>query len=305
MVLRTEPNERAGAAFLDAGRRIIVTAKQAGLGVDVVIDPDANGVKRRRVRVARIELRQTLPQAGRRLELDTRSSKAVWPLKLAGATRRLERLFPVRWLAQSKSLVGEKEESFIFADRTTEYAAEIILLFLGFRQMMQVRKPVFSVQYAIPKIVEHRAVKTIRSGTGQDTKSVRPGCDRTPAQTKRFGYRNSCMASTETKLFVPPKAPRAGSAPRGALHQWSESCDTEICADPIHGEIVSIRALTVHAELSLVVESRGSQDHPRARALSTSGRLLPLRGRFSTYDQSITVLTAVDSVFNAGASLSQ
>jgi hypothetical protein len=60
----------------------------------------------------------------------------------------------------------------------------------------------------------------------------------------------------------------AGSAERGeraarGLPQRRVPRDAEVGAHPVHGEVVGVRALSVHAELSLVVEDRGGQDHPR------------------------------------------
>ena len=73
------------------------------------------------------------------------------------------------------------------------------------------------------------------------------------------------MASTDTRLFVPPETVRAGNAPPAGLHQWKIRRDAEIGADPIDGEIVGIRALPIHAELSLIVVGCRGHDHPRRK----------------------------------------
>ena len=73
------------------------------------------------------------------------------------------------------------------------------------------------------------------------------------------------MASIETRLLVPPEAVSAGRRPAGSLREAWITGDAEIGADAIHGEVVRIGALSIHAELSLVVESGGSQDHTRRK----------------------------------------
>src|SRR6266704_4913778 len=130
-----------------------------------MIQPDAGSIERRWIRIAGVELSQTGPESSAvrhwvDVQIPTHGGWSLLP-RYGVRDGRLLR----RWLAQPQPLIGEKEESPVFEDRTAEYAAKVIQPLLRLRQMIKVHKPIVGVQHVIPEMFKQRAVKIVRSGS--------------------------------------------------------------------------------------------------------------------------------------------
>ena len=169
----------------------------------------------------------------------------------------------------------------------------------GFGRPIEVREPVVGVQHVVPEIIEQRAMKVIRSGARHDRDLPAGGASE--LGSKRRGLNAKLLHGIHRHQAVgSTRSAERGQRSAGGLHQWRVAGDAEIGADPVHGEIVGIRALPIHAELSLVVEAVAVTTTPGVSMINV-WKLRPLSGILSTKVRSITVLTVADSVFTSGA----
>ena len=65
----------------------------------------------------------------------------LW-LEYSHVFRDFDDLTLARWLAQTLSLIREEEEGLVFNDWAAEYTTKIIEALCGFRQIVEVYKPV-------------------------------------------------------------------------------------------------------------------------------------------------------------------
>src|SRR5215467_10895861 len=106
-------------------------------------------------------------------------------------------------------------------------------------------------------------MKGVRSRTCNDG-------DLPTRSTPELGRKGGCL---DAKLLHgihgheavrPARSAERGERPSTGLHQRKVASNAEIGADPIHGEIICVGALAIHAELSLIVESCGRYHHARS-----------------------------------------
>src|SRR5260370_19036333 len=128
--------------------------------------------------------------------------------------------------------------------------------------MMEVCEPVPGVQHVIAEIFKERAMKGIRSRARYDGDLSAGRAPKLRRERRRLDAKLlQGIHGNEAVCPTPGGKRRQSSAT--ALQQWKEAGDAKIGADAIHGEIVGVPALSVHAELPLVVESRGGDHHAR------------------------------------------
>src|SRR5262249_49361594 len=150
--------ERRGAKgsrpLVQAGWGIVVTAKKADFRINDLIHADAISIQRGRIRIGSIELR---PASAKFSAVSNRICVQEWLHwgwgMLPRRTVRNDALLG-EWLAHPQTLVGKKEKRLVLDDGAAEDPAEIILLLVGFCQMVRVGEPVVSVQGAIPEVFE-------------------------------------------------------------------------------------------------------------------------------------------------------
>ena len=65
--------------------------------------------------------------------------------------------------------------------------------------------------------------------------------------------RNSCSASTETRLFVPPNTLNRAECTRQSASYRSACADPDIGAYPVHHPVVGVSPLPVDTKLSVVL----------------------------------------------------
>src|SRR5258708_7206713 len=152
---------------------------------------------------------------------------------------------------QPKTLIRKEEERLIFENGAAEDAAEIILVLLGFREVVEIGEPVVSVQRAIPKIFEQRAMIMIRARASHN-RNLSP---RHPPElrSKRRGLHTKLFHGIHRHQTVRSACrTQRGQCSSYTLIQREKAGDAEIGAYPVHRKIVRVGALSIHAELSLV-----------------------------------------------------
>src|SRR5262249_2860519 len=133
-----------------------------------MIQANAVGVEARRLRKASVELCQTRADRG----------PVCNGVRIQERLRRRGSLLARRRIGkdslqcggkgQAQPFVGEEEKCFVLEKGPAEDPAEIILPLSRLCDMVGISKPVVGVKLVIPKVVEQRAVKTVRPRASDD-----------------------------------------------------------------------------------------------------------------------------------------
>src|SRR6266404_3744853 len=94
------------------------------------------------------------------------------------------------------------------------------------------------------------------------TETCAPGVRPNSGAKVEVWMRNSCNASSETRLLEPPNALVAGSCPVPPLTKTGNG-RSQVRAYPIHGEIIRVGPLAVHTKLAFFKEIVRHQHYAR------------------------------------------
>jgi len=114
--------------------------------------------------------------------------------------------------SEARAFVRSEKERLVLPDWTTQKGTKIVVTFCCAWLTRLICEPVVRIQNAIAEVLEQSTVEIIRPRTcGQDDLPTRRAAEFW--RKRGSSTRNSCRASTETKLLVPPIALRACAEP--------------------------------------------------------------------------------------------
>src|SRR5262249_26900752 len=152
--------------------------------------------------------------------------------------------------------VGKEKEGLVFDDRTTQHAAEVVHPLGRLLEAVEVHEPVLGVQHVISEVFEERAMEGVSSGARHDRDLRAGGATELWRKRRRLDAELLHRIHRHQAVGAARGAERRQRSARGLDH-YNVTRDAKIGADSVYGEIVGIRALPIHAKLSLVVEGGG------------------------------------------------